>query len=116
MARAESTQRTGVARAGRRAAEVGGIVRRRRAALLARRELFQRVGLFKPSLRYGDAMDWFVRAAERGAVSELLPDALLYHRVHQSNLSRLEATASRNEFLHILKCTLDRRRSFDPAG
>jgi glycosyltransferase involved in cell wall biosynthesis len=83
--------------------------------LLARRELFNSVGLFNTNLRYGDAMDWFVRAAERGAVSELLPDALLYHRVHQSNLSRLEATASRNEFLHILKVTLDRRRSADPA-
>jgi glycosyltransferase involved in cell wall biosynthesis len=83
--------------------------------LLARRELFQSVGLFNPVLRYGDAMDWFVRAAERSAASELLPDALLYHRVHQNNLSRRESSASRNEFLHILKATLDRRRSLDPA-
>jgi glycosyltransferase involved in cell wall biosynthesis len=78
--------------------------------LLTRRELFEKVGSFNPALRHGDAMDWFVRAAERGAITELLPDALLYHRVHQSNLSRREASASRNEFLHILKATLERRR------
>jgi glycosyltransferase involved in cell wall biosynthesis len=83
--------------------------------LLARRELFGSVGLFNSVLRYGDAMDWFVRAAERGAVSELLSDTLLYHRVHQNNLSRREAAASRNEFLHILKATLERRRYSDKA-
>jgi glycosyltransferase involved in cell wall biosynthesis len=83
--------------------------------LLARREIFESVGPFNPDLRYGDAMNWFVHAAERGAVMELLADALLYHRVHQNNLSRRESAASRNEFLHILKTTLDRRRLLDPG-
>jgi glycosyltransferase involved in cell wall biosynthesis len=78
--------------------------------LLARRTLFDTVGLFNPALRYGDAMDWFLRTAVHGAIIELLPDVLLHHRMHQSNLSRREAADSRHEFLQILKASLDRRR------
>jgi glycosyltransferase involved in cell wall biosynthesis len=78
--------------------------------LLARRALFETVGLFDTHLRYGDAMGWFLRAAEHGATVELLSDVLLYHRMHRSNLSRREARNSRDEFLQILKASLDRRR------
>jgi glycosyltransferase involved in cell wall biosynthesis len=78
--------------------------------LLARRTLFEAVGLFDTDLRYGDAMGWFLRAAEHGATVELLSDVLLYHRMHRTNLSRREAVSSRGEFLHILKASLDRKR------
>jgi len=78
--------------------------------LLARRSAFATVGFFDTSLQYGDAMDWFARAAERGLIIKLIPDVLMYHRVHQNNFSRSNGFASRNEFLHILKASLDRRR------
>jgi GT2 family glycosyltransferase len=78
--------------------------------LLARRSAFETVGFFDTALQYGDAMDWFTRAAERGLSIKLIPDVLLYHRVHQNNFSRSNGSASRNEFLHILKASLDRRR------
>jgi glycosyltransferase involved in cell wall biosynthesis len=81
--------------------------------LLARIDCFRKVGLFNPGLRYGDAMEWFIRAAEKGAILELLSDVLLYHRMHRSNLSRREASGSRGEFLQILKSSLDRRRRRD---
>ncbi len=79
-------------------------------ALLARRRLFEAVGCFNPALRHADSTDWFLRAAEYGAVTELLPDVLVYRRIHQSNLSRRSASASRSEYLELLKQTLDRRR------
>jgi glycosyltransferase involved in cell wall biosynthesis len=79
--------------------------------LLARRAVFERVGPFDARLRYGDSMDWFLRAADQGCVMELLPDVLLQHRMHPDNLSRREASSSREEFLKILKCSLDQRRS-----
>jgi len=78
--------------------------------LLAQRALFKTVGLFNTTLRYGDAADWFLRAAEQGVMMELLPDVLLYHRIHHANLSRRQASASREEFLRIVKSSLDRRR------
>ena len=58
------------------------------ATLLARRRLFDRVGQFDPALPHGDSTEWFLRAAECGAVSELLPDVLLYRRLHKENRTR----------------------------
>jgi len=78
--------------------------------LLARRRLFDTVGRFNPSLWFSDASDWFLRAGERRAVMELLPDVLMFHRVHRDNLSRRLAAASRAEYVGIVKASLDRRR------
>jgi glycosyltransferase involved in cell wall biosynthesis len=78
--------------------------------LLARRRLFDRVGQFDPALAHGDSTEWFLRANESGAVSELLPDVLLYRRLHKDNRTRHKASNSRELYLHIVKASLDRRR------
>jgi len=77
---------------------------------LARRRVFDVAGLFDATVRFADSMEWFLRAAERGVVSELLPDVLLRHRMHGRNLSQAEANGSRDEFLSILKRSIDRKR------
>jgi hypothetical protein len=61
------------------------------------------VGPFNAALRHGDSTDWFLRAAEHGAVIELLPDVLSYRRLHPDNRTRVPATRSRQEFLGIAK-------------
>ncbi len=81
--------------------------------LLARRRLFDTVGWFNTALWFGDATEWFLRAAELGTVMELLPDVLTYHRMHHANLSLRLAHSSRDEYLWILKASLDRRRRLD---
>jgi glycosyltransferase involved in cell wall biosynthesis len=81
--------------------------------LLARRAIFDAVGLFDPGLAHGDSTDWFLRAAEQGAVMELLADVLLFRRLHPANRSRFFANRSRDEFLRLLKLSLDRKRRFD---
>jgi len=68
------------------------------------------VGLFDIALQYGDATDWFLRAAEHGTVMELLPDVLVYRRLHRANISREKAIASPVELLQIVKASLNRRR------
>jgi len=78
--------------------------------LLARRALFETVGHFNIALRHADSTDWFLRVIEHGAVIDILPDALVYRRIHQSNLSRRMASASRQEYVELVKTTLDRRR------
>jgi glycosyltransferase involved in cell wall biosynthesis len=83
--------------------------------LIARRGMFELVGLFNSELAHGDSTQWFLRAAEHGAVMELLPDALTYRRLHSENRSRLLASSSREEFLHIVKMSLDSRRMNKPA-
>jgi glycosyltransferase involved in cell wall biosynthesis len=79
-------------------------------ALLARRALFENVGNFNAALRHADSTDWFLRASDHGAVVELLADVLVYRRLHASNLSRRMASASRHEYVELVKATLDRRR------
>jgi glycosyltransferase involved in cell wall biosynthesis len=84
-------------------------------ALLARRALFETVGSFNVALRHADATDWLLRAVDQGAVIELLPDVLVYRRIHQTNLSRRMASASREEYVQLVKATLDRRRRENAA-
>ena len=78
--------------------------------LLVRRTFFDDVGGFDTSLWFGDATEWFLHAADRRAVMELLPEVLLYHRMHGTNLTRRRISASRDEFLGIVKRSLDQRR------
>jgi glycosyltransferase involved in cell wall biosynthesis len=79
--------------------------------LLARKALVDAVGGFNTGLRHADATDWFLRVREHGATIEQLPDVLVRRRLHLNNLSRRMASASRTEFLQLLKDTLDRRRA-----
>jgi glycosyltransferase involved in cell wall biosynthesis len=81
--------------------------------LLARCVVFEMLGLFDPALDHGDSTEWFLRAVERGAMTELLPDLLLYRRLHPNNRSRARAANSREEYLKLLKSALDRKRALD---
>ena len=83
--------------------------------LFARRGVFDSVGLFNVALAHGDSMEWFLRAAQKGTVMELLPNVLSYRRLHSENRSRLLASSSREEFLQIVKMSLDSRRMNKPA-
>jgi glycosyltransferase involved in cell wall biosynthesis len=78
--------------------------------LLTRRSTFDKVGDFNTALWFGDATEWFIRAAEQGLNMELLPDVLTYHRMHTANLTRRQSDESKAEFLSIIKSSLDRRR------
>lgn len=78
--------------------------------LLARREIFGAVGPFNPELWHSDSMDWFLRAHEKGAIIECLPEVLVYHRMHERNLSRRSGTESREEFLDMVQLSLRKRR------
>ena len=78
--------------------------------LLARRELHEVVGPLNANLKYGDSTDWFLRAIELQIECELLPEVLVWRRLHNANLSRRFADASRDEYVQIIKNSLDRRR------
>jgi glycosyltransferase involved in cell wall biosynthesis len=83
--------------------------------LLARHALFDRVGDFDTSRLVGDPADWFLRAAEQGAVMELLPDVLVYRRFHGNNFSVESGTRRmtphmQDAILHVVKASLERRR------
>jgi glycosyltransferase involved in cell wall biosynthesis len=79
--------------------------------MLARRELFTRIGTFDVSLRHGNDRDWFCRATEQGVAVEMMPDVLVHRRLHAANRSAALGANSRAEYLRILKASLDRRRN-----
>lgn len=68
-------------------------------ALLASRRVFEEVGPFNPALTLGEDSEWFQRVAERGLAVEVVPEVLVYRRVHEGNLTRVLAEASRESFL-----------------
>lgn len=81
------------------------------ATLLARRAFFDAIGGFDETLSHGDATDWFLRAKAADSHGELMPDVLVFRRLHADNRSRKLASSSRDAFLRILKASLDRRRA-----
>jgi hypothetical protein len=54
-----------------------------------------------------------LRAAEQGIQVDLLPDVLVYRRLHDTNRSTALGGPSRAEYLRIIKASLDRRRAKD---
>jgi glycosyltransferase involved in cell wall biosynthesis len=85
-------------------------------AIVARRALFDKVGPFDVNLKHRDAMEWLSRAVDVEAVIEILPDVLVFRRIHQNNMSRHLGGDYRDELLRAVKTTLDRRRGRSKAG
>jgi glycosyltransferase involved in cell wall biosynthesis len=79
--------------------------------MLARADVFTRIGTFDTTLAHGNDRDWFCRAAEQGVVMEMMTDVLVRRRLHASNRSAALGNNSRAEYLRILKASLDRRRA-----
>jgi glycosyltransferase involved in cell wall biosynthesis len=79
--------------------------------LVARRGLFNRTGPFDESLPFAFASDWFLRLREAGDRGVLVPEVLTRRRLHERNHSRLHRRESRDQFLHVIKASLDRRRA-----
>jgi glycosyltransferase involved in cell wall biosynthesis len=79
--------------------------------LMARLCVFDRVGRFDASLKHRDTTDWVSRAGDQGVVSEVLPEVLVYRRIHRNNTSRRREAADHDDLFRIVKAALDRRRT-----
>jgi len=78
--------------------------------MLARREAFQRVGLFQEDRPHAYNLDWFVRAREAGMREELLPEVVYRRRIHGDNLSIRQSQASYADFAQTLRDRILRKR------
>ena len=76
---------------------------------LFRKKVFNKVGLFDPALRYGEDLDWFMRARECKVSIMMLDQVFLLYRRHQSNMTR-DADPITLNVTKVLKKSLDRRR------
>lgn len=78
-------------------------------AMLARRESFDRVGFFSEERGMGDFLDWYGRAMLARMKVEVLPETVVYRRIHANNYQRTYKD-QRREYLRAVKDLLDRRR------
>jgi glycosyltransferase involved in cell wall biosynthesis len=103
------------------ALDIGGTVRvttgavraRLLGALLARREVLDRVGNFDPSLRHGSGIDWISRADALGVRLEWIDSPVLQRRVHAANLGH-ETDIARADLLRVIR--RDRQRRADSSA
>jgi len=78
--------------------------------MLVKRAALFRVGKFKDDLKVGEFIDWYARAVELQVRSLVLPDLLLWRRIHDSNQGVRERQ-SVTDYARVLKASLDRRRA-----
>ncbi len=79
------------------------------SAILVRRESFFRVGLFEPKLHFGDFIDWYPRAVERGLKGHMLSEILFRRRIHFNNIG-IREREHQSDYVYAIKSLLDRRR------
>jgi hypothetical protein len=80
------------------------------AAAIYRKSAFAKVGLFDPTLRFGEDADWFLRAAEQGLNIRRLEETTLYVRRHGGNMTEGRNMVELNA-MKIFKKSLDRMRA-----
>lgn len=78
--------------------------------LMAKREAFERIGLFDPSFAVGEDTDWFARARDAGVATVVLAETLVIKRVHDSNAS-LNNGGTNQLLLKALRQSLARKRT-----
>jgi glycosyltransferase involved in cell wall biosynthesis len=78
--------------------------------LLIKRAAFLRVGKFQGDWKVGEFIDWYARAVELQIRALVLPDLLLWRRIHDSNQGVRERE-SISDYARVLKASLDRRRA-----
>ena len=85
--------------------------------LVARRQVFQRVGVFNTAYSIAEDVDWFARAKDMQVPTAVIPEVLLHKRIHDSNASSAAAVNTPN-LLRILRHSIHRqmaRQSADDA-
>jgi len=82
--------------------------------LIARREVFARLGGFDCSLSTAEDVDFFLRAQEQQLAMAVLPEVLLHKRLHDSNASLVAATNTKNLLLTLHRSISRRAQLREP--
>jgi len=77
--------------------------------LLARKSVFDKIGLFDTAYQIGSDTEWIARAKDMGIIMVIVQDVLLNRRIHNQNLSA-QVEIMHPELVKLLKASIDRRR------
>ncbi len=93
----------------------GPMAARAAGTMLARRTVFDVVGLFEPTLRVGEFIDWVGRLTHVGAGCASIDTLCMRRRIHGAN-TVLQNKAGSSDYLRALKASLDRKSAAVGAG
>lgn len=79
------------------------------SALLARKNVFIKVGGYNPDYRFGENAEWLTRTKDFGIKMAILPETLLEQRLHDKNQT-YHLNEMRSNILKALKESIDRQR------
>lgn len=85
------------------------MVGRTPGTLVARKSLFDRIGRFSTDFVIGCDVEWFTRAKDNNIPMAIIPDVLLYKRLHNTNLSG-NVQVNRQELFTIVKQSIMHHR------
>ena len=77
--------------------------------MLIKQDAFNRVGLFETQFEIGEFVSWYIRAKELNLSIKVIPELVMRRRIHGAN-TVIQKRQSVNNFAHIIKRSLDRRR------
>jgi glycosyltransferase involved in cell wall biosynthesis len=80
-------------------------------ALIVRREIFDRVGVFDPTYELVLDLDWFARLKDAGFELARVPQVVLEKRVHPGNLSHSHPDLYHREMLRAMRESAARQRA-----
>ncbi len=81
-----------------------------KGTLLLKKETFFQVGYFNSDWHLGEFIDWYIRAKELGLEDIVIPEIYLKRRIHTTNIG-IKQKQHRNDYVHIIKQSLERKRS-----
>jgi glycosyltransferase involved in cell wall biosynthesis len=76
--------------------------------VVARRELFDKIGNFNTEFYFANDVDWFARAKDDAAPMTVIPEVLLLKRLHDANMTYNSVV--NGELLGLLKQSIRRQR------
>jgi len=94
------------------------VVRNGLLAAMVRRDIVARLGGFNPVLNSAEDVEWLLHLWEAGVEIVVVPEAILYRRLHGGNLT-FNRHSVRTGWLHLVKGRIDRSHpmiAFDTVG
>jgi len=77
--------------------------------LVARKQVFDKVGRFNTNLSTAEDVDWYARASDAGIPMAVIPAVLLNKRIHGDNIS-LDVVKNNINLLHALRLSVQRKK------
>jgi glycosyltransferase involved in cell wall biosynthesis len=79
-------------------------------SMLVHRSTFDAIGRFRTDFNIANDIDWFARLKDSGMRLGIVPEVLIFKRVHDANLSFFAARSFNRELLALLRESVARQR------